>query len=56
MNEAWKLKMSCGLNVISDAYCFKRKAAFVISSQELKKKKEGLDSVGSCKDVIYERA
>ncbi|KAH8986612.1 hypothetical protein EDB92DRAFT_2021468 [Lactarius akahatsu] len=49
---AWKLKLSCGLNVISDAYFLKRKEAFLISSQE---QKRGFGSVGGCKDVIYER-
>ncbi|KAH9001896.1 hypothetical protein EDB86DRAFT_2827646 [Lactarius hatsudake] len=51
VDVACKLKLSCGLNVISDAYFFKRKQAFLISSQE---QKRGIGSVGGCKDVIYE--
>jgi hypothetical protein len=43
--------MSCGLNAISDTYCFKRKEAFLIFIIPRTKKK-GLGSVGGCKDVI----
>jgi len=39
VDVAWKLKLSCGPNVISDAYFFKRKEAFSISSPRTKKKR-----------------